>query len=92
VPTSTVARILGKAGASINAIKDESGAQIDIDKTSDDKTTVTVKGDKKAIAAAKASILAIVSDFGDQTTDTVTIENKYVGHSCDRHRPSADAD
>lgn len=38
---------------------------------------MTIKGDKKAIATAKASILAIVSDFGDQTSTTITIDNKY---------------
>lgn len=35
VPTRAVARILGKGGVSINQIKDETGAQIDIDKPAD---------------------------------------------------------
>ncbi len=77
--------IVGKSGATINGIKDETGAQIDIDKTSteDGKTSVTVRGDKKAIAAAKAAVLAVAEQIGDELQTTVTIDPKYVGHpSC----------
>ncbi|KAL7418419.1 hypothetical protein Q5752_006877 [Cryptotrichosporon argae] len=78
VPSKAIAVIVGKAGATINAIKDDTGAQIDIDRASaDDKTTITVRGDKKAIAAAKAAILAVVDDMGDETTVTLTIDPKY---------------
>lgn len=78
VPTAAVARILGKAGANINAIKDDTGAQIDVDKTSDKETAITLKGDKQAIAAAKASIQSIVAEVGDRKEDTITIPNKFV--------------
>jgi predicted PilT family ATPase len=78
VPTAAVARILGKAGANINAIKDDTGAQIDVDKTSDKETSITVKGDKHAIAAAKASIQSIVAEVGDRKEDTITIPSKFV--------------
>lgn len=79
--------IVGKAGAIINAIKDDTGAKIDIDKNagSDEKTTVTVSGDKKAIAAAKAAVLAVVEQVGDELTTTLTIEPKFVsqpGQAC----------
>lgn len=79
VPTSAVARILGRAGATINSIKDDTGAQIDVDKTSDTQTTITVRGDKKAIAAAKSSIQSIASEVADRTEDTVEIDPKHVG-------------
>jgi polyribonucleotide nucleotidyltransferase len=78
VPTSAIARILGKAGSTINSIKDETGAQIDVDKTSDSQTTITVKGDKKAIAAAKASIQSIAAEVADRAEESVTIDPKYV--------------
>jgi predicted PilT family ATPase len=78
VPTRAVSQIVGKSGATINGIKDESGAQIDIDKTPEGgKTTITVRGDKKAIAAAKAAILAVSESVGDETSVEVTIEQKY---------------
>lgn len=80
VPTKSVAQIVGKSGATINGIKDETGAQIDIDKNGSDdgKTTVTVRGDKKAIAAAKAAVLAVVDEVGDEINVSVTIDPKYV--------------
>lgn len=80
VPTNSVAQIVGRSGATINGIKDETGAQIDIEKTSSDggKTTVTVRGDKKGIAAAKAAVLAVAEQVGDETQVTVTIDPKYV--------------
>lgn len=79
VPARTIARILGKGGASIVRIKDDTGAQIDIERPTDDAqtATVTVKGSKKAIAAAKADILAIVDGMPEETTVTIVIENKY---------------
>jgi predicted PilT family ATPase len=80
VPTRAVARILGKGGASINEIKDQTDAQIDIDKASEDSgpvANVTVRGTKKAVAAAKAAIMAIADSIGDEVTLTVNIESKY---------------
>lgn len=80
VPTRAVARILGKGGASINEIKDDTGAQIDIDKTIDDNNTVTniaVRGTKEAISAAKAAILAIAEQVGEETLESLVIETKF---------------
>ena len=80
VPTRAVARILGKGGSSINEIKSTTDAQIDIDKPSDDTaptTNVSVRGTKKAIAAAKAAIMAIANSVGEEVTVSVNIENKF---------------
>jgi len=79
VPTRSVARILGKGGASINEIKDSTDAQIDVDKTSDDSaaTNITLRGTKKAIAAAKTAILAIADQVAEEITVVVPVENKY---------------
>lgn len=80
VPSRSVARILGKGGVSINEIKDNTDAQIDVDKASDDTgsvTHITVRGTKKAIAAAKAAILAIAEQVSEETTATLTIESKF---------------
>lgn len=62
----------------INGIKDETGAQIDIDKNGDGgKTTITVRGDKKAIAAAKAAILAVSESVGEETSIELSIPQRY---------------
>lgn len=79
VPTRAVARILGKGGASINEIKDETGAQIDVDKADDSgaSTNITVRGTKKAISNAKTAILTISDQVGEEATDSVSIENRF---------------
>jgi hypothetical protein len=80
VPSKSIAQIVGKSGSTINGIKDETGAQIDIDKThgDDGKTTITVRGAKDAIASAKKSILAVVEEVGDEITISLTVDPKYV--------------
>ncbi|KAJ7217831.1 hypothetical protein GGX14DRAFT_598163 [Mycena pura] len=79
VPNRAVARILGRGGASINEIKDATEAQIDVDKSADDSsvTNITVRGTKKAIAAAKTAIIAIADSVNEETTATVVIESKF---------------
>lgn len=80
VPTRSVARILGKGGASINEIKDTTDAQIDVERAVEDGgsvTNVTVRGTKKAVAAAKAAILAIANQVADEANVTVAVEAKF---------------
>ena len=65
---------------SINEIKDQTDAQIDIDKGSEENsasTTITLRGTKKAIAGAKTAILAISDQVVDEITVSVTVESKY---------------
>ncbi|KAJ7497521.1 hypothetical protein FB451DRAFT_1211765 [Mycena latifolia] len=79
VPNRAVARILGRGGASINEIKDATDAQIDVDKATDDSslTNISVRGTKKAVAAAKAAIMAIADQVTEETTATVVVEAKF---------------
>ncbi|KAK2464263.1 hypothetical protein APHAL10511_003720 [Amanita phalloides] len=79
IPTRAVARVLGKSGASINEIEDNTGAQIDIDKVTarSEVTSITVRGTKEATDNAKASILAIAEQVKEETTVVILIENKY---------------
>ncbi|KAF7321750.1 hypothetical protein MKEN_00696700 [Mycena kentingensis (nom. inval.)] len=79
VPNRAVARILGKGGASINEIKDQTDALIDVDKSAEDSsmTNITLRGTKKAIAAAKAAILAIADTVTEETTAIVPVESKF---------------
>lgn len=76
--TRTVSRVLGKNGASINEIKNNTDTQIDVDTPKDsDTTNITVRGTKKAIAAAKEAILAIADQIAEEVTITMSVEPKY---------------
>ena len=79
VPSRSVARILGKGGATINDIKDSAGVQIDVDKAPEDKdnASISIRGTKKAIAEAKAAILAIAEQVAEETTATVEVPSKF---------------
>ncbi|KAF9010508.1 hypothetical protein BDQ17DRAFT_1322352 [Cyathus striatus] len=79
VPTRSVARILGRGGATINEIKMNTDTMIDIDRNTDDSdvTKVIVRGSKDGIADAKKAILAISEQVVDVVTATVTVENKF---------------
>jgi hypothetical protein len=48
-----------------------------VDKGTGEQTKVTLKGTKKAIAAAKTAILAIVEQIGDVVSETLSIDTKY---------------
>ncbi|KAI6032918.1 hypothetical protein F5J12DRAFT_797418 [Pisolithus orientalis] len=81
VPGRAIAHILGKGGATINEIKDETDAQIDIERgTAEDKSAdvcITARGTKAAINAAKTAILAIVEQVPEESSETIYVEQKY---------------
>ncbi|GBE81126.1 hypothetical protein SCP_0308520 [Sparassis crispa] len=79
VPARSVARILGRSGATINEIKDNTGAQIDVDKAFDDGAVahITVRGTKQAISEAKAAIMEISDQVGEETTVTLEVESRF---------------
>jgi hypothetical protein len=55
-------------------------AQIDVERAVEDGgsiTNITVRGTKKAVAAAKAAILTISDQVADETSVTVAIENRF---------------
>jgi predicted PilT family ATPase len=80
VPTRSVSHILGRGGVTINEIKDNTDAQIDVDKGPNESgasSQITVRGTKKAIAAAKAAIMAISDQVEEETTDSISIDSKF---------------
>lgn len=78
VPARAIPRILGKGGATINQIKDDTDASIDLNKAEDGgDATVTCRGSKKAIASAKAAIQSIADQVGEETTEVLTIETRF---------------
>ena len=79
IPSSAIARIVGKGGYQINEIKENSLAQIDFDRSSQGpKTTIILKGTKKAINNAKNEILKIIDQINSQITIIIDdIDVKY---------------
>ena len=77
VPTRSIAKILGKGGASITDIMESTGAQVDIEKGDGETTTITCRGTKKAISEAKAAILAIADTVHEEINVSLTIEQKF---------------
>lgn len=78
IPTRTVSRVLGKSGASIQEIKNNTDTQIDVDTPKDsDTTNISIRGTKKNIATAKESILAIADQIAEEVTITISVEPKY---------------
>lgn len=79
VSVKSLPRILGKAGAQINEIKEETLVTVDIDQASDDAITaeVTLKGTKAGTQAAKAAILAIAKDVDGEARLTLDIPREY---------------
>ncbi|KAG5221278.1 Vigilin [Salix suchowensis] len=79
VPNRAVARILGRGGATVNEIKNNTGAAIDVVKGSDadPNTSITLRGTSAAINEAKAAILEISNSVVEEVTETVNIETKF---------------
>ncbi|KTW30781.1 hypothetical protein T552_00493 [Pneumocystis carinii B80] len=81
VPMFTIAQILGKAGNSINELKNETETRIEIEKsTSDDPSalaTIFIQGTKDGIKKAKNSILNTVKAIQDQVTRTIYVNRKH---------------
>ncbi|CAG7854693.1 Protein SCP160 AltName: Full=Protein HX [Serendipita indica DSM 11827] len=81
VSSRAVPRILGAKGAKIHEIMEETGAHVDVndkDKREKEETTsITIRGNKKSVAAAKAQVLAIANAVDDETTVVLHIEPKF---------------
>ncbi|KAN0064474.1 hypothetical protein ACQY0O_002100 [Thecaphora frezii] len=81
VSKKSIARIMGKGGATINQIRDDTEAQVDVDRDDDEKgnTTIRLRGTKKAVAAAKTAIQSIASEVDAEETYTLSIAPEHHG-------------
>ncbi|KAJ1020599.1 hypothetical protein NDA16_003992 [Ustilago loliicola] len=82
VSTKSIARIMGKGGATIKQIRDESEAQVDVDREDNEKdgtTSIKIRGTKKAIAAARKAIESIASEVDAEDVYTLTIAPEHHG-------------
>ncbi|KAE8214351.1 hypothetical protein CF327_g2221 [Tilletia walkeri] len=72
VLAKSIPRIVGKGGQTVSQIRDDTNAQIDIDRESENNkegtVQIKVRGTKKAIAAAKAAILDLAAEAEDEAT------------------------
>jgi len=56
LPRNIMGRVIGKAGSTINKIRDESGARIDAEDRSDDQCEFRIQGNPEQVAKAKRLI------------------------------------
>lgn len=77
VPTAAIARIIGKGGTNINAIRSSTCAHIEIEKNKPgiNDRLITVKGTSEAVAEAY-HIIKTLSDFPDRDLDELLSETK----------------
>jgi predicted PilT family ATPase len=80
VPVKALPRILGRGGAQINQIKDDTGvASVDVDQKSQEATTatITLRGTKSAIKKAREAIEAIANEVQDELRLELDIPREY---------------
>jgi len=77
VSAKSISRIVGKGGANVSQIREDTDAQIDIDREGDSgkdsSVQIRVRGTKKAVAAAKAAILEVAAEAEDEATYKLNI-------------------
>lgn len=83
VSSKSIARIMGRGGVNVNRIRDETDAQIDVDRedgaNQSETTMIRLRGTKQAIAAAKREILAVAADVDSEATYSLQIPSKFHG-------------
>ena len=79
VPSRAVGRIVGKGGASIQSIREETGAQISIADDQPPDAMVEIRGTLDAVSAAKNAIMAISAEVMSEITIIMIIQPKYHG-------------
>ncbi|XP_052262259.1 ankyrin repeat domain-containing protein 17-like isoform X2 [Dreissena polymorpha] len=63
VPANAISRVIGRGGSNINAIREFSGANIDVEKNKGSgERTITIKGSADATRQAHALISALITD------------------------------
>lgn len=79
VSVKSLPRILGKAGAQVIQIKEETNVSVDVDQADDDAVTatITLRGTKAGTASAKSMILAIAKEVDDEARLTIEIPRTF---------------
>jgi predicted PilT family ATPase len=69
--------VVGRNGAKVKEIKDETQAKIDFSKPVDGVVTTTLQGTKESIAKAKELILELITELDSQVTETIKIKSVH---------------
>ncbi|KAH8555232.1 hypothetical protein BGW37DRAFT_476269 [Umbelopsis sp. PMI_123] len=69
--------IVGRNGAKVKEIKDETQARIDFNKPVDGVVTTSLQGTKESIANAKKAILEAIRELDSQVTETIKISSEH---------------
>lgn len=79
VPQRAVARILGRAGATINQLRLETGADIDVEREAgaSEHAILRLRGSRAAIEAARTAIQAIVADVEREAELQLDIPSQF---------------
>ncbi|CEQ41961.1 SPOSA6832_03731 [Sporobolomyces salmonicolor] len=80
VPVKALPRILGRGGAQVNQIKDDTGvASVDVDQESPEATTatVTLRGTKSAIKKAREAVEAIAKEVQDEARIELEVPKEF---------------
>ena len=76
-PSRALARILGRGGANIRELQEQTSAEIDVSRQQADdpssSATVTIRGTKQAIASAKKAIQSIITEVQDEATYEIEV-------------------
>lgn len=80
VPPRAIARVLGKAGAAINQLRLETGAQIDMDRSNrGGPATLRLAGSPAEIDAARAAIEQTIAEVEAETEHVLQIPSRFHG-------------
>lgn len=79
VPQRAVARILGRSGATINQLRLESGAEIDVEREggAGGQAVLRLRGGRAAIEAARSAVSAIVAEVEREAELHLTIPSQF---------------
>lgn len=80
VPVKALPRILGRGGAQVNQIKDDTGvASVDVDQESDEATeaTISLRGTKTSIKNARSEIEKIAKEVSNESRIEMEIPKEY---------------
>lgn len=69
--------IIGKAGANITRIKNETGTSINIPSDTEKSNIIHIEGSPDGVAAAKEEILAMAAKFGNERSKDIIIEQRF---------------
>jgi transcription antitermination factor NusA-like protein len=74
VSSKALPRIVGRGGNQIRELGDNTGATIDVERGDGETSSVSLRGTKTAIAAAKKAILEIVKEADDEIVIDIPVE------------------